>query len=291
MAERTFEDNNEAIEAWNTVLFDKFTRFRRVLVAGLGVHGARAMDRLALKPGTSIVDIGCGFGDTTIELGKRLGPSGRAVGVDAAPRFIDQARSEAKAARAENVTFEVADVERVVPGGPYDLAYSRMGTMFFASPVIAMRNIRKSLASGGRLTMAVWRKREANECFHAAELKIRELLGDPPKRDDQVTCGPGPFSMAGPDMVGDQLTAAGYTEITFERSDADIEIGTNLDEAITFALEIGPAGEVVRLSGETAVRRRAEIDRAMREVLTPYVRADGEVWAPSSCWIISARAA
>jgi len=291
MAERTYEDNNEAIEAWNTVLFDKFTRFRRVLVAGLGVHGARAMDRLALKPATSIVDIGCGFGDTTIELGKRIGPSGRAVGVDAAPRFIDQARSEAKAARADNVRFEVADIEKSVPGGPYDLAYSRMGTMFFASPVIAMRHVRKSLAPGGRLTMAVWRKREANECFHAAELQIRDLLGDPPKRDDQVTCGPGPFSMAGPDLVGDQLTAAGYTEITFERSDADIEIGANLDEAITFALEIGPAGEVVRLSGETAVRRKAEIDRAMREVLTPYVRADGEVWAPSSCWIISARAA
>src|SRR5450432_1164574 len=286
MAERTYDNNNEAIEAWNTVLFDKFTRFRRVLVAGLGVHGTRAMDRLALAPGASVVDIGCGFGDTTIELGRRVGPSGRAVGVDAAPRFIDQARVEAKAARAENVTFELADIEQEVTGGPYDHAYSRMGTMFFASPVIALRNIRRAITPGGRLVMAVWRKREANECWHTAELVVRELLGDPPKRDDQVTCGPGPFSMAGPDMVSDQITAAGYTDITFERSDADIEIGSTMDEAIMFALELGPAGEVVRLAGDAAVQRNVEIHAAMRETLQRYERADG-VWAPSSCWLVS----
>ena len=98
------------------------------------------------------------------------------------------------------MTFEVADIETAVPGGPYELAYSRMGTMFFASPVIALRNIRKALAPNGRLCIVVWRKREANECMHVAEVCVRELLGDPPKRD-QVTCGPGPFSMAGADLV------------------------------------------------------------------------------------------
>ena len=163
-----------------------------------------------------------------------------------------------------------------------------MGTMFFASPVIALRNIRKALVPGGRLCMVTWRKREANECFHAAELVVRGLLGDPPKQD-QVTCGPGPFSMAGADLVGDQLLAAGYTDIAFERSDADIEIGRDLDEAIPFALALGPAGEVVRLSGDAAVARKVEIEAALRAALVPFTRPDG-VWAPSSCWIITARA-
>lgn len=288
MAEREYENNNEAIEAWNTVLYDKFVRFRRVLTTGLGTHGTRAMDRHGPNPGSRVVDIGCGFGDTTIELGRRLGASGRATGIDAAARFIETARKEAREARAENVVFEIADVEAAVPGGPYDFAYSRMGTMFFASPVIAMRNVRKSLAPGGRLCIVTWRKREANQCMHAAEVVVRELLGEPPKQD-QVTCGPGPFSMAGANLVGDQLVAAGYTDITFERSDADIEIGRDLDEALTFALALGPAGEVVRLSGDAAVVRAKEIDAALRNALGPFVRDDG-VWAPSSCWIITARA-
>lgn len=281
------DGNREAIEAWNTVLFDKFVQFRRVLTEGLGVHGTRAMDLHPPREGAAVVDIGCGFGDTTIELGRRVGPRGRAVGVDAATRFIEAARGEARG--RENVSFEIADVEASVPGGPYELAFSRMGTMFFASPVFALRNIRRALAPTGQLCMVVWRKREANECMHAAELVVRELLGDPPK-NDQVTCGPGPFSMASPDLVGDQLVAAGYRDIAFERSDAPIEIGRDLDEAIRFALTLGPAGEVVRLSGEAAVARRREIEGALRDALAPFEH-DGAVRAPSSTWIVTARPA
>jgi SAM-dependent methyltransferase len=281
------DGNREAIEAWNTVLFDKFVQYRRVLTAGLGIHGTRAMDRYPPAEGASVVDIGCGFGDTTTELAKRVGLRGRAVGLDAAERFIASARDEARG--VPNASFEVADVEAHVPGGPYDLAFSRMGTMFFAQPVFALRNIRKALAPTGRLCMVVWRKREANECLHAAELVVRELLGDPPKQD-QVTCGPGPFSMASPDLVGDQLVAAGYTDIAFERSDAPVEIGTNTDEAIRFALALGPAGEVVRLAGDAAVARKAELEAAIEKALATYVRPDG-VWAPSSCWIVTARPA
>lgn len=277
--------NQEAIEAWNTVLFEKFLRFRPVVTTALGLHGTRAMARLAVKPGDSVVDIGCGFGDTTQELGKLVGTTGRAVGVDAAANFIDAARREAVG--MAQVHFEVADVEAGVPGGPYDHAFSRMGTMFFNQPVIALRNIRKALRPGGTLMMVVWRKKEANEGFYNAELVVRDLLGDPPKLD-QVTCGPGPFSMASADLVSDQLLGAGYTSISFERSDADMLIGRTVEDAVQFALTLGPAGEVVRLAGEEAVRRRAEIEGALAKAVAPMQR-DGAVFAPSSTWLVSAR--
>lgn len=277
--------NQEAIEAWNTVLFDKFVRFRPTLTTALGQHGTRAMARLAPLPGASVVDLGCGFGDTTQDLGKLVGPNGRAVGVDAAANFITAARREATG--ATNVSFEVADIEAGVPSGPYDCAFSRMGTMFFNQPVIALRNVRKALRPGGRLMMVVWRKKEANDGFYTAELVVRELLGDPPKHD-QVTCGPGPFSMASPDLVSDQLLGAGYTDISFERSDADMLIGKTVADAIEFALMLGPAGEVVRLAGDAAVQRRAEIEAALRTAIEPFVRDDG-VYAPSSTWLVSAR--
>ncbi len=277
--------NQEAIEAWNTVLFEKFVRFRPIVTTALGLHGTRAMTRLAPPPGASVVDIGCGFGDTTQELGKLVGPGGRAVGVDAASNFIAAARKEASG--MSNVSFEVADVEAGVPGGPYDFAFSRMGVMFFNQPVIALRNIRKALRPGGRLMMVVWRKKDANEGFYTAELIVRDLLGDPPK-NDQVTCGPGPFSMASADLVSDQLLGAGYTDISFERSDADMQIGTTVADAIEFALTLGPAGEVVRLAGEAAVQRRAEIEAALRKAIEPLAR-DGGVYAQSSTWLVSAR--
>ncbi len=278
--------NEEAIEAWNTVLFDKFVQFRPMVTTALGQHGDRAMARMTLRPGARVVDIGCGFGDTTQVLGTRVGPNGRAVGVDAASRFIEVARAEA--AGQDNVAFEVADVEAGVPGGPYDAAFSRMGTMFFNLPVIALRNIRKTLVPGAELTMVVWRKKEVNEGFYNAELAVRELLGDPPK-GDQVTCGPGPFSMASPDLVSDQLIGAGYTDISFTRSDAQILFGRTVADAVEAALTIGPAGEVVRLAGDAAVQRRAEIERAVADVMQPHLRDDG-VYVGSSCWIVTARA-
>jgi SAM-dependent methyltransferase len=279
------EGNREAIEAWNTILFDKFLQFRHLLVGALGVHGSRAMDRFPPDQGASVVDIGCGFGDTTVELGNRVGPGGRVVGVDAAARFIEAARGEATAG---NVTFLVADVEESVPGGPYDYAFSRMGTMFFASPVFAFRNIRKALAPGGKLCIVVWRKKEAQDGMYRSELAVRELLGDPPKGDN-VTCGPGPFSMASADVVSDQLLAAGFRDIQLARSDAPLLIGKTLDEAVRFALLLGPAGEVVRLAGDAAVARRAEIEAAVRKVIEEWSTPEG-VRAPSSTWIVTAAA-
>jgi hypothetical protein len=278
--------NQEAIEAWNTVLFDKFVRFRPIVTAGLGLHGGRAMERLGVRPGASVVDIGCGFGDTTQDLGRLVGPGGRAVGIDAASNFIETARREVAA--MPHVRFEVADVEAGVPGGPYDYAYSRMGTMFFNQPVFALRNIRKALGPGGTFTMVVWRKKEANECFYSAEVIVRELLGDPPK-NDQLTCGPGPFSMASADLVSDQLLAAGFTSISFERSDAEIMIGRSIADAMEFALMLGPAGEIVRLAGDAAVQRRGDIEAALAKEIEPRLRDDG-VYAPSSTWLVTARA-
>jgi hypothetical protein len=93
--------------------------------------------------------------------------------------------------------------------------------------------------------------------------------------------------MASPDLVGDQLVAAGFTDVTFERSDANIFVGASIEEAITFALTLGPAGEAMRLAGDLAVKRRGEIEAAVREVLSPFVQADG-VRAPSAAWIVTA---
>ena len=280
--------NAEAIQAWNTVLFDKFSTFRRIVTDGFAEHGLRAMDRHPPRVGSRVVDIGCGFGDTTLELARRVGATGKAVGVDAAARFIDVARGDAAEKRLANAVFEVADVEAAVPGGPYELAFSRMGTMFFARPVAALRAIRLALQPGGWLCMVVWRNREANQCFHLPERIVRELLGHPAK-GDQVTCGPGPFSMASADMVSEQLLEAGYEQIAFERSDCPILIGEDLERAARFSLTLGPAGEVVRLSGKEGVAREAEIMSALRTGLEPLVRSDG-VWAASSCWIVTARA-
>jgi ubiquinone/menaquinone biosynthesis C-methylase UbiE len=278
--------NAEAIEAWNGVLFEKFLRFQHLLTTGLAVHGDEALRRHPLHEGARVLDLGCGFGDTTRRIAREVGPSGVVFGVDAAERFIEHARRDAASEGLANARFFAADVQSSDLGGPYDAAFSRFGTMFFASAVAALRNIRKSLTRDAGLVMVVWRRREDNPWLHAAELRVREIV--PERRPaEEPTCGPGPFSMAGPDMVSDQIQAAGFSQPSFGRFDADICIGRDIEEAIEFAMALGPAGELIRLAGDEGERLRPEVTVALRETLSSFVRSDG-VYAPSSTWIISA---
>ena len=282
-------DNAIPIEAWNTVLFEKFTRFRFVLTDGLSEHSAELFRRHPYPLGVRVLDIGCGFGDTTQNIARQVGPNGAAVGVDAAAKFIKRAIRESTDTGLDNLSFHVADAQSDDLGGPYDAAFSRFGTMFFNLPGLALRNIRRALRPGGILTMIVWRRREDNPWIHEAERRVREIVPIVAHGDtDQVHCGPGPFSMVGADLVSDLLRSSGFERIGFERFDGDICIGRTVDEAVAFAMALGPAGEIIRLAGGEGERRRPRVIAALRETLTDYQRADG-IWAGSSSWFVTAR--
>jgi ubiquinone/menaquinone biosynthesis C-methylase UbiE len=282
-------DNAIPIEAWNTILFEKYCRFRHVLTHGLSGHSDELLRRRPFATGARVLDIGCGFGDTTRLISAQVGSAGAAVGVDCGRNFIAVASREAREADASGAGFFAADVQTDDLGGPYDAAFSRFGTMFFNLPVAALCNIRKALKPGGELRMIVWRKREDNPWTHKAELKVKEIVPVISHEEtDQVHCGPGPFSMAGADMVSDMLQIAGFERIAFERYDTDICIGRTLDDAVEFAMALGPAGEIIRLAGEAGQKLRPEVVAALRATLADHVRADG-VWVGSSSWFITAR--
>jgi ubiquinone/menaquinone biosynthesis C-methylase UbiE len=275
------------IEAWNTVLFEKFTRFKFVVTQGLSDHSDEFLRRCPYPAGARVLDVGCGWGDTAQQIARHTGPGGSVVGIDCAKNFIDAAIADAKAAGAKNVSFTTTDVESGELQGPYDFAFSRFGTMFFNMPVRALRNIFSALRPSGELAMIVWRRREDNAWIHKAEQRVREIVPVVSHDDThQVHCGPGPFSMASPDMVSDMLRIAGFERATFQRYDTDICIGRTIDDAVAFAMTIGPAGEIIRLAGEEGAKRKEQVKTALHETFAEYLRKDG-VWLPSSSWFIT----
>lgn len=280
--------NKEATEAWSGPLFECFVQYRDLVAAGLGAHGAAAMEAHPPHLGDRVLDLGCGFGDTTQRLAELVGRDGEALGVDVSAPFIEMARREAEEAGAKNVDFITADVQVVELEGGFDYAFSRMGIMFFANPVQALRNVRKALVPGGRLCAVVWRRKEDNQWVRRAELVVEEYL-EHPEDTDEPTCGPGPFSMANADTVSEQLTIAGFENISLRRCDLPLKIGNDLDHAVEFNMALGPAGEVLRLWEDRIDEVRPKIAADLRETLAEFESPEG-VFAPASTWIIGASA-
>jgi ubiquinone/menaquinone biosynthesis C-methylase UbiE len=280
--------NAEAIEAWDGPLFDRFLRFRHIVTTGLGGHGEEALRLVPPQPGQRVLDIGCGFGDTTQRIADLVGPEGEAVGVDAAERFIELARKETEEAGVSNARFLVGDVETITFEDRFDQAFSRMGVMFFANPVAALRNVRNALVPGGKLAAAVWRRKLDNDWMYRAQ-QIVEQIVQKPEEHEEPTCGPGPFSMADADTTSAIFLGAGFTDVAFHRCDLPILVGKDLDEALDLVMSLGPAGEILRLAGDDAAHLHGEVDAALRKGLSEFVGPDGVV-APASTWIVTATA-
>src|SRR3954451_5183579 len=247
--------NAEATQAWDGPLFERFVQYRDIIVTGLANHGEKALALYPPPTGGHVLDVGCGFGDTTERIAELIGPDGHARGVDVAPRFIETANDEVK---AENASFAVADIQFDDLGGPYDYVFSRFGIMFFDNPGAAMRNIRKSMSPGGRLVGVVWRIREDNPWLYDAQQIVEGLIGRPDDYDEP-TCGPGPFSMSGADTTSGILVGAGFDDVSLTRVDIPILIGRDPDEAVDMVMALGPAGELVRLWGDRMADRHEEI--------------------------------
>jgi SAM-dependent methyltransferase len=280
------DPNAEATEAWDGPLFERFVQYRHVIVGGLSNHGDALIAAHPPAAGARLLDVGCGFGDLSQQLAAAVGPKGDVTGVDVSPRFVRASTEEAAEARTANVAFRVADVQTDDLGGPYDAAYSRFGTMFFANPVAALRNVAGSLRPGGKLAMVVWRRREDNDWVYRAQ-QIVEGIVSRPEEYDEPTCGPGPFSMAGADTVSDQLMAAGFADVTLRRCELPILVGDDLDEAVDVVMALGPAGEILRLQGDRAAHLHDTVRDALRDGLAEYATSSG-IRAPSSTWIVSA---
>lgn len=280
------EPANPYVDFWNTVLVPKFVKWKHIIVDGLTLHSAKVFPSLTVREGDKVVDAGCGFGDTAIELARLVGPTGSVLAIDCCDGFLEYGRRDAEAAGIANIRFLEADVQTYPFKPVHDFCFSRFGTQFFENPVAGLRNMRASLKPGGVMTMIVWRGIKDNPWLGSAKDVVLQYL--PPPGEDAQTCGPGPFSMANTGLVTKQLEIAGYTDIAFEQVDAQVLVGKDLDDAVAFQLALGPAGEVYREAGQLAEQRHDDIVAALKGQLAPYRRPNG-IMMDSSSWKVTAR--
>ncbi|HKJ36911.1 MAG TPA: class I SAM-dependent methyltransferase [Solirubrobacterales bacterium] len=281
--------NEEAVRAWDTVLYERWKLNRKVFVGALTDITAEALGIAPPPEGGRCIDIGCGFGETTQQLAGIVGSEGFVLGTDSSPRFVEDARREAEEAGVENVGFELSDAQTASWDPEHDYAFSRMGTQFFAAPVPAMRAIRGALKPGGVCMQLCWRRKAESPMWSETEAVVQRYLSRPEEYEAD-TCGPGPFSLGNPETLTGILEASGFESIELHQRDFDYYMGRDMDEALDAMLAIGPGAELIRLNADRGESLKPEIADAVaahyREL--GWERDDDSIVGRASVWVATA---
>jgi SAM-dependent methyltransferase len=277
--------NAAQVEHWNRVEAGHWVEAQDRYDAMLRPLGRRAIDALALQPGERVLDIGCGCGDTTLEVAERLGPTGHVRGVDLSAPMLDRAAGRARERGLAQIAFEQADAQ-VDPLGPgsYDAAVSRFGVMFFDDPVAAFANITAALRPGGRLAFVCWQEMARNEWMLVPGAAV---VAHVPLPDLGPPGAPGEFAFADPSHVRTVLERSGLAEVVIDALDDPVTVagyGT-VDEAVRF-LSDGNIGRTLFADAAPEVVAAAIAD--VRAALAPYETPEG-VRLGAAAWLVTAR--
>jgi SAM-dependent methyltransferase len=276
--------NAEQIRYWNEVNAEKWIRFQGVIDEQIGSLGRAAMERAAMRSGERALDVGCGCGDTTLEIAHRVGPAGFVVGLDVSAPMLAEAERRARERSVSNARFLNADAQtHTLSAAGFDVGFSRFGVMFFADPARAFANLGHALRPGGRFAFVCWQAIDRNPWMGVPMAAAAREIPFPPPSDPQA---PGPFAFADPDRVRRILTDAGFTKIAIDAHEQMLSIGGRggLDAAVEFLVQMGPTGGALRQAGPAAEPR---VRAAVKEAVAPFLDADGVKMA-SATWLVLA---
>jgi SAM-dependent methyltransferase len=253
---------------------------REALELQLAPLGRRALTALAPRSGENILDIGCGGGETTLDLARAVAPDGTVTGIDLSAAVLEFAQRAAEG--WERVRFVHADAQAFAfEPASFDAAFSRFGVMFFTDPPAAFINIRRSLKPNGRLAFVCWRALEEN-LLDLVPLKAASTHLPPQPAPDPDA--PGPFAFADPGRVRGILEGAGFEEIAITAHDEQVGSG-DLDAMLAVCSRVGALGKILRENPEL---RTAALP-AVRSALAAHDGPDG-VRLNAATWVVTARA-
>lgn len=270
---------------WNGDNGRKWVRFQDMMDVSLMPLGHRAMTAAEISTGDRIVDVGCGCGDTTLELARRVGPGGHVLGVDISTPML--ARAKARAAAAKNVALAHGDAQsHPFEAAAFDVVFSRYGVMFFDDPVAAFVNLKSALKPGGRVAFVCWQPAKDNPWVR---LPLDAVAKHVPLPAPTPPGEPGEFGFADDQRVIRILSDAGFTETSVKKYDSPIIVagGGGIEETIAFFFEMGPVGRAIT-AADADDGTKSRIAAELHDALAPYETEDGVVMGAAN-WIVTAR--
>jgi SAM-dependent methyltransferase len=246
--------------------------------------GERAMDALVVEHGDAVIDVGCGSGGTTLELARRAGPDGRALGVDPSEPQLEVGRRRAEAASLANATFLCADASNADFGATFDAVFSRFGVMFFQDPIAAFRHIAGALRERARLSFACWQGREHNDWMTSLHNAVGHVVELPPLSGPREQGG---AMFAEPDYARRVLEGAGFDEVRFEPVVQPVTLPGGGDALDVARQAVGIMPGIANAYRAADEDKRTSIRDSMAAALTPH--RDGTCFRlGAAVWVVTA---
>ena len=241
--------NEAQIRTWNDENAKRWLSLRAPMTRQLEPFGDAALQALQPRQGEAALDVGCGFGETTLSLARR---TGAALGLDVCAPFLEVAREEA----SHGARYLLADAQVHRFDEAFDLVFSRFGVMFFDDAAAAFRNLRSALRTGGRLAVAVWGPWQENEWVTVPLSVLRKQGVQAP----DPSPGPGPFGLSDVPAFVRLLEGAGFQGVQAQR----LALPFEADAALLS--EMGPAAAFLR-TAQAAPEVRARFVAGLTEAL------------------------
>jgi SAM-dependent methyltransferase len=279
-------NHSSAQDSWRDKSGHTWARLQARTDVQLEALGKLAIDALRPAPAERIMDVGCGTGQTTVELARQVEQTGKVVGVDISEPMVEAARRRVSQAELGNVEILLGDAAELEPGELFDAIYSRFGVMFFPDPVAAFTKLRGSLKPAGRLAFVCWQALEVNPWAKLALDAARSVAPNQPLPAYLEPGEPGPFFFSDTRFVQRVLNDAGFGSVQCTLHDSSSQVGGSqtLTQAVDYLLEIGPAA---RMFADADPALAPDFRRALTAALAPYAGERG-VWMPARTIVVSA---
>jgi SAM-dependent methyltransferase len=275
--------NQTQRDYWETDGPRQYQQFGDTNEALIGPFGQAMLDAAQLRPGERVLDVGCGFGTSTLEAAERVAPSGRVVGVDISAAMLQPARQRIASAGVDNIELLNADAQAYdFEAASFDVVISRFGMMFFEDPQAAFANLARALRAGGRLVFVCPQDPLKSQWVVVAFGAAVAALGRAP--DLGAPGAPGPFAFADGDRLTQLLTDSGFRALRLETLTRSFRIGRTISDAVDFVLSLPESERLFTGAPQETVDAAAT---ALYAGFAPYAGQQG-VMMDATAWLVTA---
>jgi trans-aconitate 2-methyltransferase len=192
---------------WNPELYNRFRGYREEPFLAI-------LERLKLRGGEAIIDLGCGSGENTVELARRV-PRGRAIGLDSSAAMIDAANKVLAGVESEvraRLRFALGDIATFNAAGErskeYSVVFSNAALQWVPGHREVFQHIHDALTPGGRVVVQMPKNDQ-----ETAQLTILALAAEPPWKEMLAKVTVPSRAVPGPERYNKLLPELGFTDV------------------------------------------------------------------------------